>query len=56
MRLFKRKPEVEDDAVRCPECHERIPDGAVVCAMCGYELSDETAAPDGGGGERSGAA
>jgi DNA-directed RNA polymerase subunit RPC12/RpoP len=39
MRLFRRKPPV-DDAPRCPECRERIPDGAIECAMCGRDLRD----------------
>jgi hypothetical protein len=39
MRLFRRKPPV-DDAPRCPECRERVPDGAVECAMCGRDLRD----------------
>jgi hypothetical protein len=37
MRLFKRKTPI-DDAVRCPECGERVPDGADECAMCGQHL------------------
>ena len=39
MRLFKRKP-VGDEVPRCPDCAERIPDGAVECAMCGRDLRD----------------
>src|SRR5687767_5166001 len=38
MRLFKRKPEI-DDAVRCPSCRERVPEGAAECAMCGRDLT-----------------
>jgi zinc-ribbon domain len=34
MRLFRRKSPI-DDAIRCPECGERLPDGAAECAMCG---------------------
>jgi rRNA maturation endonuclease Nob1 len=37
MRLIKRKTPI-DDAVRCPECGERLPDGAHECAMCGHDL------------------
>ena len=35
MRLFKRK---QEDLPCCPECRERIPEGATECAMCGHEL------------------
>jgi rRNA maturation endonuclease Nob1 len=40
MRLFKRKSPIDDDALRCPACRERVPDGAVECAMCGRDLRD----------------
>ena len=40
MGLFRRKPELEEDAVRCPRCDERVPEGAVECAMCGRDLRD----------------
>jgi DNA-directed RNA polymerase subunit RPC12/RpoP len=39
MRLFKSKTPI-DDAVRCPECGERVPEGADECAMCGRDLHD----------------
>ena len=35
MRLFKRKG-IVDEAPRCPECGERVPEGAEICAMCGH--------------------
>ena len=38
MRLFKRKPEI-DDVPRCPNCRERVPEGATQCAMCGLGLT-----------------
>ena len=39
MRLFKRKPDI-DDAVRCPNCRERLPDDdAAECAMCGFDVT-----------------
>jgi hypothetical protein len=44
MRLFKRKTPI-DDAVRCPECGERLPDGAHECAMCGHDLHASGAFP-----------
>jgi rRNA maturation endonuclease Nob1 len=37
MRLFKRSTS-GDDAIKCPECGERVPDGAHECAMCGHDL------------------
>ena len=46
MRLFKRKTPV-DDSVRCPECGERVPDGAQECAMCGHDLYSTPAATAG---------
>jgi DNA-directed RNA polymerase subunit RPC12/RpoP len=39
MRLFKRKT-ASDEAIRCPECGERVPRTAEECAMCGHELAD----------------
>ena len=39
MRLFKRKASA-DPATRCPDCGERMPDGAHKCAMCGHDLGD----------------
>jgi hypothetical protein len=38
MRLFKRKPDDDEDVMRCPSCEERVPEGAVECAMCGRDL------------------
>ena len=38
MRLFKRKPDDDEDVVRCPSCDERVPEGVVECAMCGRDL------------------
>jgi predicted amidophosphoribosyltransferase len=32
MRLFKRNQEM----LCCPECKERLPEDATVCAMCGH--------------------
>ena len=34
MRFLKRRSQGED-AVECPECGERMPAGALECAMCG---------------------
>lgn len=38
MRLFRRKPTVDIDDVRCPRCTERVPEGATGCGMCGLDL------------------
>lgn len=47
-RLFKRKPDLEeDDVVRCPACGERVPEGATECAMCGRGLRDVLEPHDG---------
>ena len=40
MRLFKRKAP-GDDAIQCPDCGERVPEGAQQCAMCGHELGHD---------------
>jgi predicted RNA-binding Zn-ribbon protein involved in translation (DUF1610 family) len=40
MRLFKRKTS-DDEAVRCPDCGERMPEGVLRCAMCGHHLGDD---------------
>lgn len=40
MRLFKRKPPIDDETPRCPACRERVPEGATECAMCGRDLRD----------------
>jgi rRNA maturation endonuclease Nob1 len=45
MRLFKRRTPI-DDAVRCPECGERVPDDADECAMCGHHLHDSPSQSD----------
>jgi hypothetical protein len=45
LRLFKRKSDI-DDGPRCPACRERVPDGAVECAMCGRDLTELAAARD----------
>ena len=49
MRLFRRKTEI-NDAPRCPACRERVPEGALQCAMCGRDLADvgQTRARDDG--------
>jgi hypothetical protein len=52
MRLFKRKTPI-DDAVRCPECGERLPDGADECAMCGHDLRGSRAVPAGAAADSS---
>jgi rRNA maturation endonuclease Nob1 len=39
MSLFKRN-QSSDDAVRCPNCHERVPEGERACTMCGHSLTD----------------
>lgn len=49
MRLFKRKTPI-DDAVRCPECGERVPENAHECAMCGHELHSSPSATEGSAG------
>ncbi len=38
MGLFRRKATIEDDRERCPQCLERVPEGADACAMCGVDL------------------
>ena len=38
MGLFRRKTTIEDDRERCPQCGERVPEGADECAMCGVDL------------------
>ena len=50
MGLFKRKPPIDDEAPRCPECRERVPEGATECAMCGRDLQDESPARRPGAG------
>ncbi len=46
MRLFKRKTDPDEGVLRCPECRERVPEGAVECAMCGRTLLDVVAHED----------
>jgi predicted nucleic acid-binding Zn ribbon protein len=48
MGLFKRKAVAEDD-MHCPVCRERVPDGAVTCAMCGHALEPPRPQQNGGG-------
>jgi hypothetical protein len=38
MGLFRRKQLNEEDDERCPNCRERVPEGAVTCMMCGLAL------------------
>jgi hypothetical protein len=38
MSLFRRKPLNEENDERCPNCRERVPEGAVTCMMCGLAL------------------
>ena len=38
MALFRRKQLSEQDDERCPNCRERLPEGAVTCMMCGLAL------------------
>ena len=39
MRLFGRKQTIEEDVERCPNCRERVPEGAAECMMCGLALA-----------------
>jgi hypothetical protein len=43
MKWFKRKA-IIDEASRCPECGERVPEGAESCAMCGHAFEARVAA------------
>ena len=38
MRFLRRKATSEDESERCPQCSERVPDGADQCLMCGADL------------------
>jgi predicted amidophosphoribosyltransferase len=38
MGLFRRKQVREEEDERCPNCRERVPEGAVTCKMCGLTL------------------
>jgi hypothetical protein len=44
MRLFKRGAP-GDDAIKCPDCGERVPDGAHECSMCGHDLGNGHGGP-----------
>ena len=44
MRLFKRSTPA-DDAIKCPDCGEQVPDGAHECAMCGHDLRPHLGVP-----------
>jgi predicted amidophosphoribosyltransferase len=45
MGLFRRKQLTEEEDERCPNCRERVPDGAVTCMMCGLALEPVRYAP-----------
>jgi len=38
---FRRRKEKAEaaDTIRCPVCHERLPDAATVCHMCGEPVA-----------------
>jgi hypothetical protein len=38
MGLFRSKQLTEEEDERCPNCRERVPEGAVTCMMCGLPL------------------
>ena len=38
MGLFRREQVRQEEDERCPNCRERVPDGAVTCMMCGLAL------------------
>jgi predicted amidophosphoribosyltransferase len=38
MGLFRRKQRSDEQDERCPNCRERVPEGAVTCMMCGLAL------------------
>jgi uncharacterized protein with PIN domain len=38
MRFLRRKPTIEEEEERCPQCSERVPEGAEHCFMCGADL------------------
>jgi hypothetical protein len=38
MRFIRRKATTEDEGERCPQCSERVPEGADQCLMCGADL------------------
>ena len=39
MGLFRRKQLNGEEGERCPNCRERVPDGADICMMCGLRLT-----------------
>jgi hypothetical protein len=49
MALF-RSEDAPSGSLRCPECRERLPDGATECTMCGAAVEPRRQAGD---GERS---
>ncbi len=38
MGLFRRKRGSDEQAERCPQCGEPLPEEAVECMMCGTDL------------------
>ncbi len=56
MRLFRRSRVDEPENTRCPQCGERVPEGADECRMCGADLRafvrahERAAGSDGSGG------
>lgn len=40
MSLFRKKPLIEEEDERCPNCRERVPEGATACMMCGLDLAE----------------
>lgn len=40
MSLIKRKKGSDDESARCPNCRERLPEGARQCTMCGRSVAD----------------
>ena len=38
MGVFRSKQLTEEEDERCPNCRERVPEGAVTCMMCGLPL------------------
>jgi predicted amidophosphoribosyltransferase len=40
MSLFRRKQQSEEEDERCPNCRERVPEGAATCEMCGLDLAE----------------
>jgi hypothetical protein len=46
MRLFRRRRVDEPEGTRCPQCGERVPEGADECMMCGADLRSLVHAPE----------